>query len=295
MHMTPRTTLLHGEELSYIDSGDGPVVLFIHGMLGSQHHWSHLVDRIDDNQRVVIPDLFGHGDSAKPMGDYSLSSHAATLRDLLDQLEIETVTLVGHSLGGGIAMQFFYLFPERVERLVLVASGGLGREVTPLLRSATLPGADLVLGVVASGWMTSRLQGVGKAASKVGWKPGADVNAMWRGFTSLADRDSRRAFLATTKAVVDLGGQTVSAHGRLADVEAPATLVVWGTKDRVIPVWHALKAQESVPDVRVELFEGAGHFPHLDDPDRFADLLREFIADDGTDRHDDEGREPGTA
>lgn len=283
MHMTPRTMILQGQELSYLDSGEGSVVLFIHGMLGSQHHWSHLVDRIDDTQRVIVPDLFGHGASAKPMGDYSLSSHAATLRDLLDRLEIETVTLVGHSLGGGIAMQFHYLFPHRVERLVLVASGGLGREVTPLLRSATLPGADRVLGVVASEWMTNRLQGVGNAAAKVGWKPRADLGAMWRGFTSLGDRESRRAFLATTKAVVDLGGQTVSAHGRLADVDPPPTLVVWGSKDRIIPAWHAMTAQESAPQIRVELFEGAGHFPHLDDPERFADLLREFIAEDGAD------------
>lgn len=284
MAMVPRTMLLHGQELSYVDSGEGPVVLFIHGMLGSQHHWAHLVDRMDDTQRVLLPDLFGHGASAKPMGDYSLSSHAATLRDLLDQLEIETVTLVGHSLGGGIAMQFFYLFPERVERLVLVASGGLGREVTPLLRSATLPGAEPVLGVVASSWVTSRLQDLGRAASKVGWKAAdAEDSVAWRSFTSLGDRESRRAFLATTKSVIDLGGQTVSAHGHLLDVDPPPTLAVWGSKDRIIPAWHALKAQESMPELRVELFEGAGHFPHLDDPDRFADLLREFIADDGSD------------
>ena len=217
------------------------------------------------------------------MGDYSLSAHAATLRDLLDRLEIETVTLVGHSLGGGIAMQFYYLFPERVERLVLVSSGGLGREVSPLLRAATLPGAATVLGLVASRWMTDKLRAAGETASRVGWKPGADVAATWRGFTSLSDRESRSAFLATTRAVVDIGGQTVSAHDKLQEVEPPATLVVWGSKDRIIPAWHALKAQESVPGLRVELFEGAGHYPHLDDPDRFADLLREFVLADGTD------------
>ena len=278
---TPRTMKLHGQELSYLDSGDGPVVLFIHGILGSHRNWTQLVDLIDDTQRVVVPDLFGHGQSAKPMGDYSLSAHAATLRDLLDRLGIDTVTLVGHSLGGGIAMQFFYLFPERVERLVLVASGGLGREVSPWLRSASLPGADQVLSVVASDWVTSKLQSLGSWAAKVGWKPGADVDAMWRGFRSLGDRESRKAFLATTRAVVDLGGQTVSAHGHLLDVEPPPTLVVWGSKDRVIPAWHALKAKESVPGMRVELFEGASHFPHLDDPERFTRLLRDFVTTTG--------------
>ena len=148
--MAPHKVVLHGHELSYVDSGSGPVVLFIHGILGSQRQWAHLVDKMDDDHRVLVPDLFGHGESAKPLGDYSLSAHAAAMRDLLDHLGIERVTLVGHSLGGGIAMQFFYLFPERVDRLVLVASGGLGREVNLLLRSATLPGAEQVLSVVAS-------------------------------------------------------------------------------------------------------------------------------------------------
>ncbi len=278
--MSPQTIVLHGHELSYVDAGEGPVVLFIHGILGSQYNWKHLVDRMDDTERVIVPDLFGHGASAKPMGDYSLSSHAATLRDLLDRLEIDTVTLVGHSLGGGIAMQFFYLFPERVERLVLVASGGLGREVSPLLRSATLPGAEQVLGVIASRWVLTRVEAVGRAAAKVGWKPGADIGAIWRGFTSLGDRESRKAFLATTRAVVDPGGQTVSAHDHLADVvPLPIPIMlVWGSKDRMIPAWHAISAQKSVPEARVELFEGAGHFPHLEDPDRFADLLGDFIA-----------------
>ncbi|SEB51607.1 Pimeloyl-ACP methyl ester carboxylesterase [Nocardioides exalbidus] len=275
--LTPQKLELHGHELSYVDSGTGPVVLFIHGILGSQRQWSRLVDRIDDDHRVVVPDLFGHGDSAKPTGDYSLSSHAATLRDLLDRLGIERVTLVGHSLGGGIAMQFHYLFPDRVECLVLVSSGGLGREVNLVLRSATLPGAAQVLSVIASAPVLERVEAVGRGAQRIGWRPGADVGAIWRGFTSLGDRESRRAFLATTRAVIDFGGQSISAHDHLADVAPPPTLVVWGSKDRMIPAWHALSVQQAVPGCRVELFEGAGHFPHLDDPDRFAAVLKDFI------------------
>lgn len=277
--MTPQTVTLHGHDLSYVDSGSGPVVLFIHGILGSQQQWAHLVDKLDDDHRVVLPDLFGHGDSAKPLGDYSLSAHAAAMRDLLDHLGIERVTLVGHSLGGGIAMQFFYLFPERVERLVLVSSGGLGREVNLVLRSATLPGAAQVLSVVASAPVLSRVEALGRGASKVGWKPGADMGAIWQGFSSLGDSESRRAFLATTKAVIDFGGQSISAHDHLEGSLPIPTLIVWGTKDRMIPVSHARSVQESLPDCQVELFEGAGHFPHLDDPDRFARVLRAFIAD----------------
>ena len=280
--MAPHKVVLHGHELSYVDGGSGPVVLFIHGILGSQRQWAHLVDKMDDDHRVLVPDLFGHGESAKPLGDYSLSAHAAAMRDLLDHLGIERVTLVGHSLGGGIAMQFFYLFPERVDRLVLVASGGLGREVNLVLRSATLPGAEQVLSVLASAPVLSRVEALGRGASKVGWRPGADIGAIWRGFSSLGDRESRRAFLATTRAVIDIGGQSISAHDHLEGALPIPTLIVWGSKDRMIPASHALSVERALPDCRVELFEGAGHFPHLDDPDRFARVLREFIADGAT-------------
>lgn len=275
--MTPHKVKLHGHELSYVDSGSGPAILFIHGILGSQQQWSHLVDKIDDDYRAIVPDLFGHGESAKPLGDYSLSAHAAAMRDLLDHLGIERVTLVGHSLGGGIAMQFLYLFPERVERLVLVASGGLGREVNLILRSATLPGAEQVLGVVASVPILSRVAALGRGVAKAGLRPAPDLAAIWTGFNSLGDRDSRRAFLRTTRAVIDLGGQSISAHDHLQGVLPVPTLIVWGTNDRIIPASHALDARRSVPECQVEMFEGAGHFPHLDDPDRFAQVLREFI------------------
>lgn len=277
VHLAPHKVLLHGHELSYLDSGSGSVVLFIHGILGSQRQWAHLVDKLDDDHRLIVPDLFGHGESAKPLGDYSLSAHAAAMRDLLDHLGIERVTLVGHSLGGGIAMQFFYLFPERVDRLVLVSSGGLGREVSVVLRSATLPGAAQVLSVLASAPVLTRVEALGRGASRIGWRPGADIDAIWRSFSSLGDGESRRAFLATTRAVIDIGGQSISAYDHLEAALPVPTLVVWGSKDRTIPAWHALKVQRALPDCRVELFEGAGHFPHLDDPDRFAGLLREFI------------------
>ncbi len=271
------TVTLHGHSFSFTDRGTGPALLFIHGILGSQRQWAHLVDGLDDDHRVLVPDLFGHGESDKPMGDYSLGAHAATLRDLLDRLGVERVTLVGHSLGGGIAMVFAYLFPERVDRLVLVSSGGLGREVSALLRSATLPGAEWVLPVIASGWVRDRLSTTGRVLGALGLRPGPDLAEVWRGFSSLGDADTRRAFLATTRAVIDPGGQSVTAHDYLPEAGRLPTLVVWGTRDRMIPAWHATSAATSIEGCRVELFHGAGHFPHLDDPDRFAALVREFV------------------
>jgi pimeloyl-ACP methyl ester carboxylesterase len=273
-----RTAILNGHEFSYLDSGKGPALLFIHGLTGSQRNWAHLVDALNHDHRVLAPDLFGHGASAKVMGDYSLGAHAATLRDLLDLLGIDRVTLIGHSFGGGIAMQFSYLFPERVERLVLVDSGGLGRDVSPLLRAATLPGAELVLPVIASSWVRGRVEAVAQILTRGGWQASPETIEIWRGFTSLADADTRRAFLATTRAVIDPGGQTVTAHDHLPMAIQIPTLVVWGTKDRMIPAWHATTAHQAIAGSRVELFVGAGHFPHLDDPERFAELLSDFMA-----------------
>jgi pimeloyl-ACP methyl ester carboxylesterase len=271
---------LHGGDLHYVDAGRGPAVVFIHGLLGSHRSWTHLVDEIAVERRVVAPDLFGHGASSKPMGDYSLGAHAATLRDLLDHLGISTATLVGHSLGGGIALQFSYLFPERVDRLVLVSSGGLGRELSLLLRAPALPGAGWVLPFAASSWFRRGGETFFHGLSRLGLNGASDYAEAWRGFESLGDNESRRAFLATARAVIDPGGQTVNATASLHLAATVPTLIVWGARDRMIPSWHAVNAQQAIEGSRVEIFERAGHFPHLDEPVRFASVLNEFIVED---------------
>lgn len=274
----PREVSLHGHKLSYVDSGSGEAILFVHGLLGSHRNWRHLVDRLDNTNRVIVPDLFGHGASEKHEGDYSPSAQAATLRDLINRLDIDRVTIVGHSLGGGISLAFCYLFPDRVERLVLVGTGGLGREVSPALRAATLPVADWVLPVIASPWVRGGAELVGRGLSLFGWRASQDIRAAWEGFTELSDADARRAFLATTRAVMNSHGQTIAAHEYLLELAELPVLVVWGTNDMVIPVDHAKRLGELAPECRVEIFDGAGHFPHLDRPDRFADVLRDFMA-----------------
>lgn len=276
--LSPRQTRLYGHTLSYVDSGTGEAILFVHGLLGSHRNWRYLVDRLDNTNRVVVPDLFGHGASEKHEGDYSPAAQAGTLRDLMDQLGLERVTIVGHSLGGGISLAFSYLFPERVERLVLVGTGGLGREVSPFLRAATLPVADVVLPVIASPWVRVGAEFVGRSLSVFGWRASHDMRAAWEGFTELNDADARRAFLATTRSVMNSGGQRIQALEYLTELVGVPVLIVWGTNDMVIPVEHAQRAAELAPTCRVELFEGAGHFPHLDQPNRFADVLRDFMA-----------------
>lgn len=278
--MTPSlpgtTVALPGGMLHYVDVGRGPAVLFLHGLLGSHASWEHLVHELADDFRIVAPDLFGHGASEKTLGDYSLSTHAATLRDLLVHLGIDHVTLVGHSFGGGIALEFCYLFPERVQRLVLVSSGGLGRELSVLLRAPTLPGSEWVLPLLASGFVRDGGAAVGRLLGRLGLRGGADVNEAWRGFVSLGDADSRRAFLATARSVIDPGGQSVCALPQLPRLQVP-TLLVWGGHDRMIPPRHAIDAAAAIPGAQVEIFERAGHFPHLDEPDRFARVLRDFL------------------
>jgi len=268
---------LHGHELHYVDTGSGPAIVFLHGLLGSHRDWALLLGDLSESHRVIALDLFGHGASAKPRGDYSLGAHAATVRDLLDHLGIGAVTIVGHSLGGGIALQFSYLFPDRVTSLVLVSSGGLGRELSVLLRVSTLPGVEWVLPAIASGWVRNRGEQIGRGLARTGVRPGHDVRRAWDGFVSLGDPETRRAFLATSRAVIDPGGQTVTARHRLPVLASMPVLLVWGARDRLIPAWHAMNAQEEMPNSRVVIFDKAGHFPHLDEPERFAALVGEFV------------------
>lgn len=268
---------IHGHRVSYRTAGDGPVVLLVHGIAGRSDQWDPAMPLLAERFSVVAPDLLGHGRSAKPRGDYSLGAYAAGIRDLMIALGHRRATIVGHSLGGGIAMQLAYQFPERCERLVLVSSGGLGSEVHPLLRAATLPGAELVLPLIASRRVRAAGGALGQALGRLGLAAGPDLAEMARGYGTLADADARAAFVQSLRAVVDPGGQRVSAVDRLYLASEMPTLIVWGRRDPVIPVRHAGIAHRAMPGSRLEVFDDAGHFPQLDDPFRFARVLAGFI------------------
>lgn len=281
-HVSPyelESVELHKDVLRYVDKGDGPPVVLVHGLLGSHESWAGQIERLSTKYRVIAPDLFGHGSSDKPSGDYSLSSHAATIRDLLDHLDITSAPMVGHSLGGGIVMQAVYLFPERIDRLALVSSGGLGPEVSLLLKAATLPGSELVLPVLASDWVRKNAESVVGQLGKWGLpvRPGKSMLETWRSFKTVADKGSREAFLASTRAVVGPRGQTVSAKQHFEKFESLPSLLVWGGKDRMIPASHADNIRREVPNSRVEIFSSAGHFPQLDEPDLFFKILDQFL------------------
>lgn len=269
---------LHGHPVIYRTAGSGPPVVLIHGMVNSSHHWREVALRLADRYTVIAPDLIGHGDSATPRGDYSLGAHAAVIRDLLTAIGVGSATVVGHSLGGGVAMQFFWQFPQRVERLVLVSSGGLGREVSPLLRSAALPGASAALRVVAGRSSLAALGRVAAALDARGSARGVYVRAIVRALRPLERPGSREAFLQTLRSVIDLKGQHVSAVDRLYLLGPVPTLIVWGALDNTIPVQHGRAAHEAIPHSRFETLPRAAHFPHLESPEGLARAIRDFVA-----------------
>jgi pimeloyl-ACP methyl ester carboxylesterase len=273
--------LIHGRRLAYREAGgDGPTVLLVHGITNSSRTWTPVTERLAEHGlHVLAPDLPGHGDSQRRRGDHSLGATASILRDFLSVVDVERLTIVGHSLGGGIVMQFSYQFPEAVQRMVLVSSGGLGREVSLAVRAATLPFAEQVIGVGAS-WPMTRAAGlVGGALGRVGLKPGGDFEEIMEGLTSLSDRERRQAFVRTARSVITPRGQRVLAEDKLYLAAGIPTLLVAGARDSVIPAEHTRAAGRLAPASRLEIFEESGHFPHLEEPDRFADLVAAFVAE----------------
>ena len=274
----PRTVEVHGKPMNFIEAGSGPVLLLIHGMAGTCDNWESVIEPLAINHTVIAPDFPGHGGSAPGAGDYSLGSLASALRDLMLTLGHERATLVGHSLGGGVAMQFIYQFPEMVERLVLVSSGGLGPDVSPILRAAALPGAELFISATAG--VGSRVGSVvGRGLGLLGLRPNADFAEVTRGYATLTDPERRKAFVATLRSVVGTQGQRVAALDKLYLAETLPLLIVWGENDPIIPVDHAREAHAQLPSSHLEIFEDTGHVPQLERPGRFIAVLERFLAE----------------
>jgi pimeloyl-ACP methyl ester carboxylesterase len=268
---------LHGHSVAYRQAGSGPVLVLVHGITSSSATWNRVIPGLASHFTVIAPDLAGHGESDKPKGDYSLGAHASTVRDLLLALGHERASFVGHSLGGGIVLQLSYQFPERCERLVLVDSGGLGREVSLLLRAATLPGSELVLPFLAATRLLDAGARIGDLLGRLGLRVPTDLEEIARGHSTLGDGEARAAFVHTLRAVVEPGGQRVDASDRLYLAQHIPFLLIWGERDSIIPVAHGHSAHEQLPGSRLEVFAHSGHFPQLDEPERFLEVLVDFV------------------
>ncbi len=268
---------IHGYRRAFIKAGSGPALLLLHG-LGCDHTtWLPVIDSLAKRYTVIAPDLLGHGQSDKPRADYSVGGYANGMRDLLTVLGIDKVTVVGHSFGGGVAMQFAYQFPERTERMMLVASGGLGPEVTPVIRAISTPGFHQAMGMLTlPGVRHVGLAGM-RSLAATGWKATHDLAEVADIYDTFKDPHARAAIAHVVRAVVDWRGQIVTMADRAYLTQAMPMAVVWGRDDKVIPVRHASNAAALAPDARVEVIPNAGHFPHKDHPERFTKIVHDWI------------------
>jgi pimeloyl-ACP methyl ester carboxylesterase len=276
---------IHGHRRAFIRRGSGPALLLLHG-LGCDHStWGPVLDQLAKRFTVVAPDLLGHGSSDKPRADYSVGGYANGMRDLISVLGIDRVTVVGHSLGGGVAMQFAYQYPELTERLVLVAPGGFGPEVTPAIRAVTTPGFHQVAGLLTLPGVRQASTTALRLLARSGLPQARDLDEVARILDSFKDERTRAAIRHVVRAVVDWRGQVITVSDRAYLTESMPMCVVWGEDDMVIPATHARIAAQVAPSARVEMLPNCGHFPHRDHPQRFVKVLQEFVRHSEPARH----------
>jgi pimeloyl-ACP methyl ester carboxylesterase len=285
-------TLPSGVRINYLRAGRRPrgragvrmeTVLLVHGIGHSCRAWDRVIPALAQEYDVVALDLPGGGKSDKPPTDYSLGNQAGAIRHFLDELGLDRVTIVGHSLGGGVAMTFSYLYPERINRMALVSSAGLGRELGGIFRAANLPVAPRY---VMRALFHPRARLARNVVSELAFRAGADPlfarqgefaeeTADW--LLDMEDPATQAAFLNMLRASSNVRGQAISALDRLHLAERYPVLIVWGAQDRVFPVSHARRAARVLPSARVEVFQGCGHVPQVEMPDEFAAVVLDWL------------------
>lgn len=276
---------VHGHDRAFVKMGRGPALLLLHGLACDHTTWRDVLPELAKHYTVIAPDLLGHGQSAKPRADYTLGGYANAMRDLLTLLGIDRVTVVGHSFGGGVAMQFAYQFPERTERMVLVSPGGLGREVSLAIKLIQAPGWEAAMRLLTQPGLrhvqAASLRALAPLAPSYtrDLAEAADILDSWR------DRGTRFAIRHLVRAVIDWRGQVVTMTDRAYLTEAMPVAVIWGKEDRVLPVRQANRLARIAPDARIEVVPGAGHFVHRDHPEHFVGFVRRFVDETAPVKH----------
>jgi pimeloyl-ACP methyl ester carboxylesterase len=273
-----------GVRMNYLRAGRGEPVILLHGIGHSARAWDHTMLPLAARYDVIAPDLPGCGKSDKPRTDYSLGNQAAAVRYFMDALGIDRATIIGHSLGGGVTMTFSYLYPERVHRMGLISSGGLGKELGGIFKAANLP---LAPRFVMRALFHPRVRLARNIFSELAFMAGADpLFARPGGFMrdteemllDMEDPQAQAAFLGMLRASSNVLGQAVSALDRLHLAEQFPVLIVWGANDRIFPVSHARRAARVLPGARVEVFDDCGHMPQIEKPREFVDVLLDWLA-----------------
>ncbi|WP_134427612.1 alpha/beta fold hydrolase [Mycobacterium ulcerans] len=270
---------IHGYKRAFRIAGSGPAILLIHGIGDNSTTWTGIHAKLAQRFTVIAPDLLGHGRSDKPRADYSIAAYANGMRDLLRVLDIERVTIIGHSLGGGVAMQFAYQFPQLVDRLILVGAGGVTKDVNVVFRLASVPMGAEALALLRLPMVLPTVQLAGKVLGMAlgSTALGQDLPNVLRILDDLPEPTASSAFTRTLRAVVDWRGQIVTMLDRCYLTQAIPVQIIWGSRDAVVPVRHAEMAHAAMPGSKLEVFEGSGHFPFHDDPARFIDIVLRFI------------------
>jgi pimeloyl-ACP methyl ester carboxylesterase len=267
-----------GGTIAYTTAGSGEPLLLVHGLGGTRSTWRHLIGSLAATHTVIAPDLPGHGESDAPAGDYSPGAHSTAMRDVLLALGHSSATIAGHSLGGGVALQFAHQFPDRTGRLLLISSGGLGPELGLFLRAATLPGADIVVAGLAylPAGVTRRL--LPAVSHLPGLLARQDVGPLTRQLRGLAGARQRRGFLRTARTVIDWRGQTISAARQVVLLADIPILIAWGSNDKIIPAHQQRSLADQFPHPQVLEIADAGHFPHETAPDQILPAIQTFLA-----------------
>jgi 4,5:9,10-diseco-3-hydroxy-5,9,17-trioxoandrosta-1(10),2-diene-4-oate hydrolase len=269
---TEKMVSVGGLRLRCRDEGAGPAVVLVHGIGASLEYWRYTVPALVDRHRVVAVDLPGCGFSERGPDLPTLEEAADLLLDLLDALEVDRASFVGNSMGGLVALETALRGPARVDRLILSNSAGLGREVSLFWRLAALPA--LGTGLIE----------LNRRFALLGWPnfffdPDGEPEIVARCRSWAARSDLTGTIVGAARQGLDLVGQRpeINRLDRLPDLQAP-TLIVWGARDWVIPVWHGEQAHRLIPDSRLVVFENCGHCPQLEQPHEFNRLAREFLA-----------------
>jgi pimeloyl-ACP methyl ester carboxylesterase len=267
-----------GFQMSYVTGGLGDAIVLLHGLGSDSSTWRKILPELARHYTVYAPDMFGCGLSDKPEIAYTIEAMAHYIRLFMDAVGIERAHLVGHSLGGGVAMQTVYFSADRVRRVVLVDSGGLGHDLHWLLRISTLPGAHLIMGL-----LTHPRSGVITLAERLeGRRHQGDEDSGYESLVPpilrrLREPEARRSFLRMIRAVGNLSGQKVSALPLLSERAATPFLLIWGGKDRIIPPTHAYAARAQMPHSLVAVIPNSYHQPHVESPEHFCRLTLDFL------------------
>lgn len=274
--MNYQTVQVNGKEVAYRKTpGEGQPLVLIHGIGSSSHTWNQAIKLLKTQGRPILAlDLPGHGRSAINTGKQSLENFVQAVAAVLEEENIERAHLVGHSLGGGVALAFTEEHPHRWNTLTLAAAGGLGNSTSPLLRAGLLPGSHVAMRVAFSSASVQATKTLSRALRQVGVAPYQLSEGVLEVFEHLSEHEHQAAFLETLHGVLGYAGQKVSALDKLSQLDGKRVSLIWCEKDPVVPAGHGIRANELLKGSTLVILKGTSHEPHNHEPGTFADLVK---------------------